>query len=113
MSTSNRPIRSWRDMSEREQAVWGVAYAMHPSPGRDAALHADQVIGGLAEFEPPATESPEHRAARLYRGLKLAEFAAWYVVEKQLTRHKSRRPATREEIEEAYRIYVMCSMDYY
>lgn len=113
MSDSKLPIRNWYQMSPREQAVWGAAYAMHPSPAHEAAVHADRVIGSLATIETPEKEGPEYRAARLYSGLDLAEFAGWYGVEKKLASHSSLTRVTQEELETAYRIYLMCSADYY
>ncbi len=110
---STPPIRSWNQMSPRAQAVWGAAYATHPTPGREAAEHADRVANSLASFEIPEKESPEHRAARLLTGITLPEFRAWYLVERQLAPLSRHAHVTEDDINTAFETYVMCSCDFH
>ncbi|MBI2398393.1 MAG: hypothetical protein HYV17_11395 [Xanthomonadales bacterium] len=114
MNTSAAPLRAWHSMSARDHAVWGAAYALHPNPGLEAAAHADRVVDTLSGVDWPETEEPEHRAARLIRGLSLDEFRAWYRVEQQVANRRPRRPTpTEADVQKAYEIYVMCSCDFY
>ena len=113
MNTTRSPLRAWHAMNEREQSIWGAAYASYPNPGLEAALHAERVVSTLASLDFSEQEAPEHRAARLCRGLTMEEFRAWYVVELKVSHHKPRRSPNETDIEKAYEIYVMCGSDYY
>lgn len=102
-------------MSAREQLVWAAAYAAHPHPGLEAAAAAEQVVSSLGSVEWPEQEEPEYRAARLCRGLSFDEFREWYVVELRMLYSGKPRASTPSEadIGEAYKIYAMCSSDFY
>ena len=111
---SHPPLRAWHSMSERERAVWAAAFVTAAHHGVGAAHEADKVVGALAAIEWPETEEPEHRAARLTRGLTWEDFRSWYVVEWRLGR-SGRAPKALPEarIREAYDIYVQCGSDFY
>lgn len=101
-------------MSAREQLVWAASYATNSRPGPAAAMDADRVVHSLSSVEWPEREEPEHRAARLCIGLTPEEFRGWYVVELQMLEGGKLRPRLSEEaIAEAYKVYVMCSCDFY
>ncbi len=114
MTLPTSPLRVWHLMSGREQSIWGAAYAAHPEPGPAAAKHADAVVATLALVDCPERESPEHRAARLCIGLTFEEFRAWYLVERKIVAHHKPQPAmTEADLQEVYKVYLMCSCDYY
>lgn len=112
--TTDGKFRPWHQLTEREQAVWGAAYAGSPCSGLEAAEHAERVTRTLNVVEWPETESPEYKAARLCRGLTRDEFGVWYQVELRMNSPgRWRRPATDQQIDEAYSIYVQCGSDFY
>lgn len=114
MSNLTPSLRNWYQLSPREQAVWGAAYASAPQPGIDAARHADEVIASLAQVEWPEREAPEHRAARLVGWLTLEQFRGWYLVELQLNQPgKPPLVVSEAQIHEAYQTYAMCTSDYH
>lgn len=114
MSDHHTPFRAWHSMSGRDQSVWGASYAASPAGGTEAAVHADHAVATLASVAFSEIETPEHRAARLSRNLTLEEFRGWYKVELQLThRGKPPRKVSEDELNEAYKIYCMCSNDFY
>jgi hypothetical protein len=112
--TADRRLRPWQQLSEREQSVWGAAYARSSKFGVEAAFDADRVVQSLADIEWPEREAPEHRAARLVHGLEPEEFAAWYRVEVKLNASGRRYvPASDADIDKAYEIYLRCGSDFY
>lgn len=101
-------------MSAREQVVWGAAYVSAPERGVEAARYADQVVASLAGVEWGEREAPEHRAARLVGWLTLEQFRGWYLVELQLNQPgKPPLAVSDAQIQEAYKIYGMCTSDFY
>jgi hypothetical protein len=114
MDHSQLPLMPWHSMSHRAQAVWGAAYAASTLPGIEAARHADRTVSSLEAIEWPEAEQPEHRAARRRSGLTLAEFSAWYQVERRINASGQHvRNATQAEVEQAYTVYLMCGSDFY
>lgn len=108
------PLIAWNAMSPRAQAVWSTAYAASPLPPLDAARHADRVASSLSTISWPEQEQPEHRAARLCKGLSLDEFSAWYSVERRMgASGRAGSVTTAEQIKQAYTIYVRCTCDFY
>ena len=112
METPAPVSRSWYSMSDREQAVWAAAYATAPTSG-SAVPHAERVVQSLAAHVWPENEAPEHRAARLFRGLTWDEFKPWYRVECQLRPPSQRTRPTEDQMRDAYTVYVQCGSDYY
>lgn len=112
--TDDAEFRPWSELSAREKAVWGAAYALSTTLGLDAARHAERVCNSMAEVRWPEVEAPEFRASRLCSGLSRDEFGAWYRIELRMQVPSRRRyKATDAEIDDAYQRYVMSAADFY